>query len=387
MNGIPDLPPDSWIMRAFDYVRERSMLPDWVTFWILMAYCGAALQDSIYVPWTGKPIFPNFPLLVVMPSGRGKTSTMTTCKPLFNRCLPYQIPEDSTAESAVRMFSQMGRSRHGNSVCMWEIPELADVFGRKDYQQGLIARVTRLLDAPYDKEISRATGNLQIRISGHAVMSWMAGTTFDWLEKHVEDAVTSGGFLPRLITLYTNEAPKWVPNPVKDAEVESKLNAELYRILNQVGSRMAQEVKLPEEWLGVSKWVFDEQIDALGTIAEPFIARRQENIIRIWLILKTLTTTYDSLTTSQNIAKWLENHSVRLAEDLILRQNPLLKRVLEYVVRIRSCSFAKACRGIRGVSARELEAVLHDLKKQGLIQWDGRTGEAGTIEALEIKEE
>ncbi|KKL50449.1 hypothetical protein LCGC14_2305400, partial [marine sediment metagenome] len=24
---------------------------------------------------------------------------------------------------------------------------------------------------------------------------------------------------------------------------------------------------------------------------------------------------------------------------------------------------------------------------QGLIQWDGRTGEAGTIEALEIKEE
>lgn len=386
---IPDLPADCWLSRAHSYVRERSMLPDWATFWILMTYCGASLGDRVFVDWAPKPIFPNLPLLVVMPSGRGKTGAMNAARPLFDKCLPYRIPEDSTAESAIKMFSQQGRSHYGNSVCIWEIPELADVFGRKDYQQGLIARVTRLLDAPKDKEVSRSTDSFQIRIQGHAVMSWVAGTTFEWLGAHVEDAVSSGGFLPRLISLYSSEPPKWIPNPVRDEAVERELNGELYQQLQGIGGRTSTPITLPDEWMTVSKTIYDELVASGDAPNTPFIARRQENTLRIWLILQTLTTSYDTLTTSHNCAKWLETQSVNLAEDLLLRQNPLLQRVLGYVVsRPEGVSFAKLCRAIRGITAYQAEGILTDLVKQGLVEWKPRLhGETGVVRPLEQVED
>ena len=355
------------------------MLPDTVTFWMLMAYCGAALQDKVYVDWSVKPIFPNLPLMIVMPSGRGKTGGMNTIRPLFDICLPYRIREDSTAESAMKQFAENARSYTGNSVCLWEVPEMADVFGRKDYQQGLIARVTRILDAPKDREISRSTGNVHLRIQGHAVMSWIAGTTFEWLGQHVEDAVSSGGFLPRLVTLYTTEAPKWIPDPKRDETIERKLNGELYEMLRTFGK--PSPVSLPPEWEDVSKSVYNDLISSGDSQSTAFIARRQENILRIWLILKSLTQFTHDLRTSLLASKYLENQAIRLSEDLILTQNPLLRRVSAFCVsHPQGVSFAAMCRSIRGITGNQLEACLSDLVKQGLVDWSPRThGEAGII--------
>jgi hypothetical protein len=364
------------------------MLPDWTAFWLLMAYCGAALQDTIYIRWATKYIYPNFPILLVMPSGRGKTGGMNVIRPIFDRCLPYQIPEDSTAESAIRMLGNNARSRYGNSVAIWEVPELADVFGRKDYQQGMIARVTRLLDAPKDKEISRVTGAVQIRIQGYAVMNWLAGTTFEWLQEHVEDAVASGGFLPRLITLYTEEPPKWVPNPVRDEKLEAELNAELYSLLSAIGNREASIVELGDEWNTVSKRWHDELVSAEDSLEATFIARRQENLLRIYLITQALTKSYENLVMAETCSKWLEQQSVRLAEDLLLRTNPLMKRVLRKVEKHPGgISFSDMCRRIKGMNAKTLSPILTDLRQQGLVQWNMERGEKGIVKPVLKREE
>lgn len=366
------------------------MLPDSACFWIVVAYAGAAIGDRCFVDWAPKPIFPNFPLMVVMPSGWGKTGAMNTARPLFDNCLPYRIPEDCTAESAVRAFAQNARSRFSNSVCIWEIPELADVFGRKDYQQGLIARVTRLLDAPKDREAFRVTGNVQFRIQGHAVMTWVAGTTMEWLSQHVEDAVSSGGFLPRLINLYEEANPKWIPNPQRDETQIRTLNSELYQLLNADTSPVSIAVPLPDWWEEVSQKTYEDLVASKDTLATPFIARRQENILRIWLIFTKLgsvskwntvgemTQSFDIRSTCLNCAQWLENQSVKLSEDLIVRQNPLFERVLGIVERRQNgVKFSEIIRLVRGMTAFQLSNVLRDLVDRGLIKWNGLKGDHG----------
>ena len=382
---IPELPADCWLMRAHDYVRQRSMLPDWVSFWTLMAYCGAALQDHVYVAWSGKPVFPNLPLLLVLPSGTGKTSTMNTIRPIFRNCLPRTIPEDSTAESAIRILSSQCMSRFSNSVALWEVPELADVFGRKDYQQGMIARITRLLDAPKDREISRATGNVQFQIRGHAVLNWIAGTTFEWLQSHVEDAVSSGGFLPRLLIIYTNEDPKWIPDPQRDEATENALNQELYAIISGVASPTQRIISLDEKWTSVSRQCYEDLLKLRkDSSSGPFVARRQENILRIYMILNTLTTSYDTLTTSTRCAQFLENQAFRLSQDLLFTTNRLFEKVLGYVVsHPKGASFAAVCRGIRGATARAIGECLEDLVKRGLVEWNPRGyGETGMVRPI-----
>lgn len=382
---IPDLPADSWIMKAYEYARVRSRMPDECVFWTVMSYCGAAIQDRVLIDWAGKPIYPNLPLLIVAPSGYGKTSTMHLVQRLFGRELPYKIPEDSTAESAAKVMAKYGGTYFRNSVAYWTIPEMADVFGKKDYQQGLIARVTRILDNPRDREVSRSTKDEVIRIPGVAVLNWMAGTTFEWLSQHVEEAVSTGGFLPRLMVLNTEEKPKFVPDPQRDEGQEIELGQELGSILKAITLRDPIALKLSDvpEWESIARDTYDDLIAADGTGKQPFIARRDENIIRIYLIFHTFTTNYDSLRQSILSSKWFENQAVRLAEDLVLRQNPVYERVLGYVVRHpEGVSFGAICRGVRGIRSSVAKAILHDLRDSGIIEWDGRVGGLGIAKPI-----
>ena len=416
--SIPALPPECWLAKAFEYCRTRSRAPDEIVFWTLMAYCGAALQDRIVINWAPKPIFPNLPVLIVSPSGRGKTGAARTITPLFDDCLPYQIPEDSTAESVLRDMAVYARSRTGNnSVGLWIVPELADVFGRKDYQQGMIARVTRLLDAPWGRQVSRMSlGQMgHMVINGYAVLTWIAGTTMEWLTHHVEEAVASGGFLPRLLTVYSGQFFKFIPDPQRDLVAEKELNLELRQLLAALPNQTS--VVLPPYWLEITKGIYEDQKELDETPGQVFVARREENLLRVWLILSVFTNkpaatlpweidSNSTLDVALSLIKTIELSGIEVAERLkvlkitgydpyervknllqsskrwpkLLDNNDLTCRKNDGSV-TRQITFREICR-LAHVRARHLKFVLKDMMDTDEIEWNGKTGEAGIIKLI-----
>ena len=388
MSGIPDLPTDCWIMQAYDYARLRSKLPDSCIFWLVMAYAGAAIQDRVLVDWAGKPVYPNIPLMLVTPSGYGKTSAMHLIQRLFGRELPYIIPEDSTAESAVKMMGRNGGTYFRNSVAVWVIPELADIFGKKDYQQGLIARVTRLLDNPRDREVSRSTKDEVIKIPGVAVLTWIAGTTYRWLSEHVEEAVSAGGFLPRLMVVHTNEDPKNVPDPERDDAKERELQLSLRDLLSNVCLRDPKIVKLSDfpQWKELFDLNYADIISHKDDEKQAFISRRDENTLRIFLILHTLSGGSLSLSGCRELAMWLENQVFRLSLSLLSANSATLERVMVHAKRHpEGASFATLCRNAH-LSARVLRFCLQELTAESRVEWNGRVGDAGVVRPLPEKE-
>lgn len=379
---VPELPEDSWLYRAYDYARQRSQLPDSTVFWTLMSYCGAALQDSMMVDWTVKPIFANLPLLIVAPSGRGKTGAINVIEPLFDRFLPTRLAEDSTAEAMTKDLALSNKTPYGNTAGLWVVPELADVFGNKDYQQGSIARLTRLFDAPKDRRVSRAGQQMKLEIGGHCVLTWVAGTTVEWLEKHVDDAVSAGGFLPRLIVHYSDEGAKFVPDPQRDERLILELNSELNRIIpnRYIGQ---QRIKLADwGWNEVYRRIYDERKEVEGTFEESFVARRAENLLRIWLILSTFARSASFSTDfalAEVAAKSLERQAIRLTTRLNsagFAQHA--EKVLAYVRAHGGITYARLCQNLHCTS-RDLKFALLDLRERGDLEWNGSTGLTGLI--------
>jgi len=379
-------------MKAYNYIQPRSKMEDAALFWILMSFAGASLGDKVYVDWAGKPVYPNLPLLLVAPSGSGKTFAMSLAKRVFGRELPYQIPEDSTAESAAKVLSKYGNSRFRNSVGLWVMPEMTDIMGKKDYQQGLVARITRLLDNPYERAISRSTKDEILVIPGIAVLTWVAGTTFEWLSEHTEEAIGAGGFLPRLNCIYLEGLDrKFVPNPKRDEKVERDLEAELRNLIDDVAYRDPKVIDLDSlpEWESISKGIYEEILQAQHNEPHkvPFISRRDEHTVRIYLILNTLTQTFATLSQAEICAKWLENQTFRLTNHLEFRNFAVYQRVL------RSCessaegvSFAQLSRNTR-LDSGQLAYAIEDLVNRGLLEWNPKAkGETGIIRYVKERE-
>jgi len=344
--------------------------------------CGAALQDALSVDWSVKPIYPNLPLMIVGPSGIGKTGAMRAAMPLFEGCLPHRIAEDCTAEAATADFAERGRTRIGNTCALWSVPELADVFGQKDYQQGSVARLTRLFDNPRDRETHRRTSS-PIRIQGDSVLSWIAGTTIDWLREHVDEAVSAGGFLPRLFVVYLQSPPKFIPNPQHDYEIIKKLNTEILQLTRDV---LFSPHKIPvgDEWDAISRQAYDDYISRFGTDGATFAARRDENVLRIWLILNKfgqMRANAVKMRVAETCAKWIENQVLTLSSDLRVREFGWgVSRLRAYLEDKKCVSYTTLSKNL-GIPSHDLKSYLKELWELGEIKWDGRPGQS-TVEWL-----
>lgn len=392
-NGIPSLPVDSLLQRIYEYAFSKTKAPAGIIFWTVFALLGACLRDKIYIDWATKTIFPNFPLLIVAPSGWGKTGAVNACMNIFDGVLPYTIPEDSTAESFTSQFSKYSVKGNFATCVLWVVPELADIFGKKSYQEGLIARLTRLLDAPKDRKVSRKNQDDET-IWGRAVFNWISCTTFIWLAENVDVSVSTGGFLPRVFTVKTEEPPRKNTNPVRDHAKEEALNKELKKA---VGHLKSTPLAITPDIEAILDQNYKDHMESIGTELENFIARRDENFLRIYLVLRVFggITEHDGLLRlSYGCCKFFENNNLTLLRDINNNKNRnknfttkshdrVIKKFRNSVIRKKPEHFyAQVCRDLN-LHSDELKAILTDLAEKGCIEWNKATGTHGKILVLE----
>ena len=380
INGIPELPKDSFISEVFEYARKKLHTPDKIIFWSLMALCGASIRDRIYFDFAGKMIFSNLPLLIIAPSGVGKTSSITLLERIFHGELPYKIPENCTSESFFKNFAMKGTKSETSTSCLWVLPEMADVFGKKDYQSGIAPKITRLLDNPINSTVSRMKDD-DLIIENIALLNWICGSTYRWLIDYCEIGTSTGGFLPRLAIVHCEDDPRFTQRPTSDKNYEYYLHDKLKKALlaMPLGS-----LEFTDEIEAVRYSFHEDLLKCKDDDTRNFIARQWETFAKIYMVFTVFLKNFHSssaiVTLSKKCSKLLLDNSLSLYRTIKMRNiiptSPKVLKSLNSKLRKNigtPLNYVETMRSTRMKTA-ELFNILSFYHEHGVVSWDKNKG-------------
>ena len=205
----PILPKRGWLG---DYLSFTSNLQACARFRFFSACCvlGAAINNRIYIQRGDAgllpKLFPNPWVMLLGPPGQGnKTQTIN----LAVNCLTQACPEVKiiadkiTPESLVQALSMPAARGDVISVgprdatALVKAPELSVLFGKQQYNTGMISLVTDLYDYR-EKWVAETImrGRNELR---HVCISILGGSTPDWLQTMLPQDAFTGGFMSRFV--------------------------------------------------------------------------------------------------------------------------------------------------------------------------------------------
>jgi hypothetical protein len=174
-----------------------------------MSMMGAILGRNVVMPWDIDAIRPMLNLLLIGPSGVGKSRSITTARLLLSFIPPERRPQFVDG-GATKERLHMDIARNPHTIVF--ASELAAFFSKEKYKEGLIPYVTELLDYKDVTENRTKQDRDVTTIEKHEV-TILGASTRDWLQTMLPDAAIGGGFLPRFLILYEGRKERKVAAP------------------------------------------------------------------------------------------------------------------------------------------------------------------------------
>lgn len=277
---------------------KESWFTDWMKVWPLaespksyilfsgMGCLGAALGRRIYFSLDVHKVYPLLNLLLIGPSGIGKSTAMRDIA--VNHLIP-QLPEDLkpnllTGKSTKEAIHQ------DLVVCPKSIilaSELANLFSKEKYNEGMIPYFTDLLDLAPARVRTKSGGNMVIQRPECCVMG---GSTKQWLQDMLPNNAGEGGFLPRFLIVKEDYKFQRIADPRRHMTDEQR--AELAAQREKVFYDFTRLVRVNEGLIdfadyeasdAYTSW-YDTFVPESGSLA-PFAARAGAHVLRLALLL------------------------------------------------------------------------------------------------------
>jgi len=194
----------------------------------------AVMQTGIY------GIYPITPVILVGPSGVGKTQAIQLAQILVREVTKGQVPrrkgaaddkhmgskmwllaDEATPQAIIRAFTltPWGDDRNEDTdpaELAIIAGEMATFMSRSGEKEGMIPVLTKLLEQPDEysrllvKDMTRGDRKQDIT---YPTTSFMAGTTIEWMRKLMPSEMFSGGFFRRCIMVKEERKGQYLPNP------------------------------------------------------------------------------------------------------------------------------------------------------------------------------
>jgi hypothetical protein len=283
---------------VIECLPKESWFTDWMKCWPLaesprsyilfsgMACLGAALGRKTYFSLDVHKVYPLLNLLLIGPSGIGKSTAMRDIA--VNHLIPM-IPDD------IRPGLLTGKStkeaiHQDLIVCPKSIimaSELANLFSKEKYNEGMIPYFTDLLDLAPARVRTKSGGNMVIQRPECCVMG---GSTKQWLQDMLPNNAGEGGFLPRFLIVKEDYKFQRIADPRR--HMNDKQRSELATARDKAVYDFVRLLRITEGIIDFAdyeasdeytQW-YDTFVPESGALA-PFAARAGAHVLRLSLLI------------------------------------------------------------------------------------------------------
>ncbi len=237
------IPRGGWFENYANYTMETESPLSYHMFMSLVLL-GTCLGRRVYFDMGFFKIYPNFPVILIGPTGRvKKTSAIDVATNIIRELeICPVMAEKVTPEALATALQESGQQ-------LIYAPEFSSTFNRQKYNEGLITTIIRLLDCP-DRFVIR-TQTRGEEVVEDVALSVVGGTTMSLLIGSSPDAVTSSGFLNRFVPVLEHGTDRVFPLPRRGSrQLLEKLyeDIEWMRQQTNVVDMHADTLKLYDEW-------------------------------------------------------------------------------------------------------------------------------------------
>lgn len=250
-----------------------------------MAAFGAMFKRSCWLDQVGFQIYPNMSVLLVGPSGIGKDTSLSAVKKFAQAVGSVRILGGKTSEAIFEGMLDCGDP----AAAMVFAPELAEFFGSKDYQKGMLQDMTDILSNLDYKDISLKSR--QNCIIPKPTLTILGGSTPSWLYKAMPDSSMGGGFYPRFVIVCEQEVKRkvaWIKYDLPQEELDLAVagrEAFLVRaqfLLNSMKA-IGELVPRPEAQNLYRLW-YNSREDDFSPLAQPYAHRCRDHCMKLAMI-------------------------------------------------------------------------------------------------------
>lgn len=280
------------------------------------------------------------------------------------------LPESFTPEALFSILQDQSRG-----IIFWrEFNQVKEFIMGKEYSKGIPELLTDIYDFK-KRWTRRIKSEKEPIVLESPILSILAAGVTDWFTKNLKEIDFQGGLWTRFLFVPAPEEKKtyhwprkFIFNPVVSVELK-KLN-----------DLEASEIDLSEVKTEITEWGTNHMKQAQELDSDLFKATFQRLEVMLLKIAALLQLSQDytpvvKLETFREAVKIIEFLKKRLAtffnEEIQFGDNEKRKmKVLKYIKKKKKVEYSILLRNVR-VKANQLKAILHELKAEGRIKWEG----------------
>lgn len=216
MDLVAQLPSESFFKEYVDAFPLAEPPRSYILF-SAMSMLGAALGRDVYFDQDVHRVFPLLNVLLIGPSGIGKSTSIHMAEDTLLRVLPKDLEVNILIGKSTKESLHDDLLASDRSILI--ASELANMFSKEKYQEGMIAYVTDLLDLRPSRVRTKSGGDKTIL---NPCVCIIGGSTKEWLQDAMPSNAGAGGFLPRFLIVKEDYKGQRIADP-KRAMAASKL--------------------------------------------------------------------------------------------------------------------------------------------------------------------